>query len=116
MQLADYFDFLSPDEIKIKGHRIWLEDVLLEYVHNEMTPEQLAQRFPTLTLAEIHACILYYLQHKERIDKYLEDYLEYSQRAWEEQQRNPLPITLRLRALAAERTPQKWAAPAEAVA
>ncbi len=107
MQLEDYFDFNSPDEIKLKGHRIWLEDVLLEYIHREMTPEQLGQRFPTLTLEEIHACILYYLRNKDRIDKYLEDYLEYSQRMWEEQQHNPSPAALRLRALVAERERQK---------
>ena len=28
MQLEDYFDFLSPDDIRIHGHRISIESVL----------------------------------------------------------------------------------------
>ena len=27
-RLEDYFDFSSPDEIRIQGHRIWIEHVL----------------------------------------------------------------------------------------
>jgi hypothetical protein len=29
MQLEDYFDFSNPEEIRIQGHRIWIEHVLL---------------------------------------------------------------------------------------
>ncbi len=32
MQLEDYFDFLAPDDIRIKSHRIGIEDVLYEYI------------------------------------------------------------------------------------
>lgn len=32
MQLEDYFDFLAPNDIRIKGHRIGIEDVLYEYI------------------------------------------------------------------------------------
>ena len=28
MQLKDYFEFLGPDDIRIKGHRIGIDDVL----------------------------------------------------------------------------------------
>ena len=31
MQLEDYFDFLGPDAIRIKGHRIGIEHVLAYY-------------------------------------------------------------------------------------
>lgn len=54
MQLESYFDFLSPTEIRVRGHRIGIESVLYEYLHNERTVEQLAERFPTLSLEEIH--------------------------------------------------------------
>jgi len=28
MKLEDYFEFLSPDDIRLKGHRIGIDDVL----------------------------------------------------------------------------------------
>ncbi len=31
MQLEDYFDFLAPNDIRIKGHRIGIETVVYEY-------------------------------------------------------------------------------------
>lgn len=103
MQLEDYFEFLAPNEIRIKGHRIWIQDVLLEYIHRKKTPEELAIRFPTLTLEEIYATILYYLHNKEQVDKYLVNQIEYSHRARAEQGRNPSPAILRLRQVKAER-------------
>jgi hypothetical protein len=30
MQLEQYFDFLAPDDIRIKGHRIGIESVLYD--------------------------------------------------------------------------------------
>ena len=39
MQLEDYFDFLAPDDIRIKGHRIGIETVLYEYIYHAQTPE-----------------------------------------------------------------------------
>jgi hypothetical protein len=31
MLLEDYFDFLSPDDIRIKGHRIGIQDIIRKY-------------------------------------------------------------------------------------
>ncbi len=105
MQLEDYFDFLGPNDIRLKGHRIGIESVLYEYLFREQTPEQLAQRFPTLTLEHIHATILYYLHNREKVDAYLRDWLDFGRRARAEQDRNPPPVVVRLRALKAERQP-----------
>jgi uncharacterized protein (DUF433 family) len=103
MQLEDYFDFLAPDDIRIKGHRIGIESVLYEYIHREQTPEAIVNTFPTLSLEQVYATILYYLHNREQIDAYLTDWLEYSRRAREEQARNPPPVVVHLRALKAER-------------
>jgi uncharacterized protein (DUF433 family) len=99
VQLEDYFDFLAPDDIRIKGHRIGVESVLYEYIHRDQTPEAIAQRFPTLSLEQIYATILYYLHHRMRMDAYLTDWLEYGQRMRQEQERHPPPVVVRLRAL-----------------
>jgi uncharacterized protein (DUF433 family) len=103
MQLEDYFDFLAPDDIRIKGHRIGIESVLYEYIHNAKTPDELAVRFPTLTLEEIYATLLYYHRNKEQVDRYITDWLEFGRRMREEQARNPSPAILKLRRLKAER-------------
>jgi uncharacterized protein (DUF433 family) len=103
MQLEEYFDFLAPDDIRIKGTRVGIESVLYEYIHRDQTPESMLQRFPTLTLEQIYATILYYLRNREKIDAYITDWLEWGQRMREEQDRNPPPFVTRLRALRAER-------------
>ena len=103
MQLEDYFDFLAPDDIRIKGHRIGIEDVLYEYIFNAKTPDELQRRFPTLTLEQIHATITYYLHNKDKIDAYLTDWIEFGERMRAEQEKNPPPVMVRLRQLRAEK-------------
>jgi uncharacterized protein (DUF433 family) len=63
MRLEDYFDFLSPDDIRIKGHRIGIDDVLHYYLEG-YTPEEIAANLPTLSLEEIYATITYYLSNR----------------------------------------------------
>ncbi|MEZ4864402.1 MAG: DUF433 domain-containing protein [Caldilineaceae bacterium] len=107
MQIEDYFDFASPEQIQIKGHRILIDDVLHEYIHNAMTPDELAERFPTLTLEEIYATLLYYVRNKAEIDRYLTANLEYAHQCWLEQQAHPTPDMVRLRKIRAERKAQR---------
>lgn len=102
MQLEDYFDFLAPDDIRIKGHRIGIESVLYEYLYNEKTPQEILARFPTLNLEKIYATLLYYHHYQDKMDQYLANWLEFGQRMREEQRRNPSPTTLRLRKIRAE--------------
>jgi uncharacterized protein (DUF433 family) len=97
MLLEDYFDFLSPNEIRLKGHRIGLEDVLYEHLYNELTPKELMERFPTLSAEQIYATILYHLNNRERMDAYLAAWLEHGRRMREEQARNLTPAILKLR-------------------
>lgn len=115
MQLEDYFDFQRPDDIRLKGSRIGIESILYEYIHRAQTPEQIADRFRTLTLEQVYATILYYLHNQDAVTKYLEDWLEYGRRARAEQERNPTPGMLRLRQLKAQlkaegKTVEEWAA------
>jgi len=110
MELESYFDFLSPDDIRIKGTRVGIETVLDDYL-NGASPEEIATRYRTLTLDQIYATITYYLSSQKEVDKYLERWRAYAEAAWQEQQRNPPPAVRRLRELKALRQPQ-----AEAVA
>ena len=103
MQIETYFDFLAADDIRIKGTRVGIETVLYEYIHNSQTPEAIAGNYYTLTLEQVYATILYYLQNREKVGAYLEDYLEYCRTAREEYEKNPPPGVVRLRQLIAER-------------
>jgi uncharacterized protein (DUF433 family) len=111
MQIEDYFDFFADGDIRIKGHRIGIEDVLYEHLCNGFNAEELAARFPTLGLEQIYATLLYYLHNKEKISQYITDWIEHGKRMRELQEMNPPPAILKLREIAAAR--QKKAAFAE---
>ena len=102
MQIEDCFDFFEDGDIRIRGHRIGIEDVLYEYLCNDQTPEELAIRFPTLNLEQIYATILYYLHNKESISRYMDEWAEHGNRMRELQNRNPSPAIMKLRRIAAE--------------
>lgn len=101
MQLEDYFDFLAPDDIRIKGHRIGIETVLYEFIHRGRTPDQIAAEYPSLTLEEIYATILYYYHNQEAVSQYLADWIEFGERMRAEQDKNPPAALTRLRQLTA---------------
>lgn len=90
MHLEDYFEFLGPEEIKLKGHRVWIEHVLYEYIYRERTAEQIAREFDTLTLDQVYASILYYLRNKQSMSEYMAHWLESGRRGQLDQgQRHP---------------------------
>jgi uncharacterized protein (DUF433 family) len=104
MSLNAYFDFLATDDIRIKGHRIGIETVLFEYLHRERTAEEIQTLYPTLTLAEVYATILYYLQNSETVSQYLEDWFAWSHQQRKQQAANPHPAAARLRQLKSEQS------------
>jgi len=97
--IEKYFEFLSPDDIRIKGTRIGIESVLYEYIHRDQDPKSIIQKFPNLNLEQIYATILYYLHNKKEIDKYMADWLEFGRKKRIEQDKNPPPIIIKLRTL-----------------
>ncbi|WP_445246166.1 DUF433 domain-containing protein [Microcoleus sp. OTE_8_concoct_300] len=99
MQLEDYFEFLTPEDIRIKGTRVGIEHILYEYIHRGQTPEAIAQNFPTVTMAQVYATILYYLENQKTVGKYVGDWLEYCLKAEAEYDRNPSPFVLKMRQL-----------------
>jgi uncharacterized protein (DUF433 family) len=98
MRLEDYFDFLSPDDIRLKGHRIGIDDIL-EYYLEGYNPEEIAANLPTLSLEQIHATITYYLHHQSEMDAYLARLWARQEQHYQEWSANPSPVVERLRAL-----------------
>ncbi|MEG5034156.1 hypothetical protein [Microcoleus sp. AT3-D2] len=68
-----------------------------EYIHCRKTPEAIAQKFLTLTMAQVDATILYYLENQETVGKYVGDWLEYCLKSEAEYDRNPSPFVLKMR-------------------
>ena len=50
--------------------RVRLEAVVSAFLQGD-SPEQIADSFDALTLAEVYAVIAYYLKHREEVDSYL---------------------------------------------
>ena len=103
MQLEDYFDFLAPDDIRLKGTRVGIETILYDFIHRGRTPEKIAATYPSLTLEQVYATITYYLHNRETVSGYLADWIEFGERMRAEQARHPTPAMLKLRHFKAER-------------
>jgi uncharacterized protein (DUF433 family) len=106
-QITDYFNFLTPSDIRLKESRIGIETILYEYIDRGHTPEEIAQTYTSLTLEQVYATILYYLQNKETISDYMKNWIEHGHRMREQQRLNPLPVSQKLRQLRAERKAKK---------
>ncbi|OKH37070.1 hypothetical protein NIES2119_14715 [[Phormidium ambiguum] IAM M-71] len=108
MQLEDYFNFLAPDDIRLKGTRVGIETILYEYIYRARTPEEIAQIYhPTVTLEQVYATILYYHHEKEKVSQYISEWLEWSHQMREEQRKNPHPAVKRLMEIKAMQKAQK---------
>ena len=103
MQLEDYFDFLAPNDIRVKGSRIGIETILLDYIDLGLSAEEIALRYRTLTLEQVYATLAYYWHYRNQIDAYLQAAREHEERMIAEQERNLPPAVRRLREMTQKR-------------
>jgi uncharacterized protein (DUF433 family) len=97
MQLEDYFDFLAPNDIRVKGTRVGIETILSDYLDLGLFPEDIALRYPTLSLEAVYATIAYYWHNQKQVDAYLQAWKKHGERMRHEQELNPPPAVQRLR-------------------
>jgi uncharacterized protein (DUF433 family) len=110
MQLEDYFEFnkvetkFGPaEEIRIKGHRIFLEHVIRPYKEGVSAEVIWRDYYPSLTKEEVDATINYYVQHKAEIDAYMQRGDEIEDRFYKEySSHEPPPVVKRLREIKAK--------------
>jgi len=76
---------------------------LYEYIYRARTPEEIQQTYPSLTLEEVYATILYYLHNKEKVSQYIAEWLEWSHQMRKQQRQNPSPVVTKLMKLKAEK-------------
>jgi uncharacterized protein (DUF433 family) len=70
MHLDEYLDILSEDTIRLKGHRLGLEQIVERY-HEGYSAEQIALEYPGVDLEQIYGVIAYYLHNKDAVDAYI---------------------------------------------
>ena len=51
----------------ILGHRIKVKHVAVWHDQMGMTPTEIVARYPTITLAQVHAALAYYYDHRDEI-------------------------------------------------
>lgn len=111
MQLEEYFNFLAPNDIRLKDSRVGIETILYEYIYCRRygyatlprSPEDISQLYSILTLEQIYATLLYYLYNQETVTQSMADWLKYCHQSAKEQDENPPDYVIRLRRLKAER-------------
>lgn len=72
VQLPDSLHW-QDGEVRFVGHRIGLYHVLTFY-RDGYSPEMLIGQYPTLTLLQIHRAIVFYLENRDAVDRYLDEY------------------------------------------
>jgi uncharacterized protein (DUF433 family) len=103
MRLDDYFEFLSPLDIRVRGTRVGIETILHDYLNNGLFAEDIAARYPTLTIEQVYATLTYYWHSREQVEAYLRQVDEAIAQQRREQDEHPSPAVLRLRSLARQR-------------
>lgn len=51
----------------LKGTRIRVSDIVIEYEHKSLSPEEISREFPSLTIADVFSALTYYYEHPAKI-------------------------------------------------
>ena len=100
MRWEDFLEFQAHDEIKLKGHRIWLHHVVQMYLSGMTDVKQLRDWYPDPDESAVLACLLYYSLHRKQVDRYISDLKEHAEEMGAKQCIELAPLIERMRALA----------------
>ena len=71
---------ISGGQPRIAGTRLKVQHIAGEYERLGWTPDQICDAHPGITLAQVHAAISYYYDHKTEIDKTIREDREFTDR------------------------------------
>ena len=54
---------------RIAGHRVRVIDIVSWHEHQGMTPDEIVNHIPSITLADVHAALAYYFDHLAEIQE-----------------------------------------------
>jgi len=61
----------EPGSVRIAASRVTL-DTLVDSYRDGNTAEEIVQQYPSLSLADVHATLAFYLTHQGEVDAYLQ--------------------------------------------
>ena len=85
--------------VRVGGTRVTL-DVVARAFDDGASPEEVAQRHPTLDLADVYSVFTYYLRHRDAVRAYLLDRRRQVEEVRQENERRPPARGIRERLLA----------------
>lgn len=72
----------------ITGTRIRVQDIVSDHERHGLSPEQIAREYPHLTLAQVHAALAYYFDHRDEINKQMKADDDYARTLEAEQRKS----------------------------
>ena len=82
-QIADHIEAtpgVCGGRPRIAGHRIRVQDIVISHEALGLSPDEIADDFPTITLADVYAALAYYHDHREEIRKEIDDDRAFAER------------------------------------
>ena len=85
----------------VAGTRVRVQDIYVDSEVHGMTPDEIAAGYPQLTLAQVHAALAYYFDHREQIQTELREDRDLMQEA--RRRTGPGPLEHRIQGTEAPR-------------
>jgi len=60
---------LGGPKARIVGHRIRVQDVAIWHEKLGLSPDEIVEQHPEITLADVHAALAYYWDHRDKIEQ-----------------------------------------------
>lgn len=79
----------------VAGTRHKIKMIVADRIAHGWSPEEIHFQYPDLSLAQIHAALSYYYDHKDEIDAQIVQDHEDARRLWEQDQDSPIRRKLR---------------------
>jgi len=57
------------DRTCIAGHRVRVLDIVIWHEHQGLTPDEIVSQIPSISLADVHAALAYYFDHRAEIQE-----------------------------------------------
>lgn len=54
---------------RIAGHRIRVQDIVIWHEKLGMSPDEIVHHYPTINLADVHAALTYYWDHRDEVER-----------------------------------------------
>lgn len=98
-----YLELISPDEIRVRGTRVGVEQILAMYRTGRLA-EDIAVEFPIVTLEQVYGVLAWYLRNRAEAEAYLDRWESRARQSRSAQSQSGAPeVVQRLRRMTEKR-------------